>query len=434
MKQALAIDKKPDTVYAVPLWARDGQIRVNTERVKERVHAGEPKDEPIAIVGFGPSLNATWKKLKKFKYIISCSGAHKYLLERNIIPTYHVEVDPRPHKAQLIGKPHPDVEYLLASCVSPKVIDLVDGFNVKLWHVFSQDGESEQVIPRGDFQMLGGCDVGMRCMTLARFLGFTDMHIFGLDGCEGPSGKHAAFHPNQPKNHSIVEHEGKKYKTTPAMLASAQQVFHELDRMPDVTAKFYGTGLIQAMAKTYVRKAVNPDPIAFTKPELISVEYRDLNAQLHRENVAYGVGGGKHANTVKQLAESMKTTSVLDYGAGKQMLAKALPFPIWSYDPAVPAISEAPRPADIVVCTDVLEHIEPDRLDFVLKDLKRVVLKIGYFVIHMGPASKTLPDGRNTHLIQKDKVWWRNNLAQNFSVAKIFTRGIELHVVVGPKQ
>jgi hypothetical protein len=175
--------------------------------------------------------------------------------------------------------------------------------------------------------------------------------------------------------------------------------------------------------------------IGFAKPQLISAEYCSLNAKLHRENVSYGVGGGKHAATVLKLAESIKSTSVLDYGCGKGYLAKELPFPIWEYDPAVPGKEESPRPADIVVCSDVLEHIEPEKLAFVLDDLRRCVKKVGYFVIHTGPSSKILADGRNSHLLQKGANWWKKKLRKFFTVPDngIILKNPLIYAVVGPK-
>jgi hypothetical protein len=133
------------------------------------------------------------------------------------------------------------------------------------------------------------------------------------------------------------------------------------------------------------------------------------------------------------LAESLQTTSILDYGCGKGYLSRSLPFPIWEYDPAIPGKEESPRPADLVVCLDVLEHVEPDRLHFVLDDLGRCVRKMGYFVISTGPAKKTFGDGRNTHLIQRDKQWWEKTLGKFFTVGKIFDKPPLLFALVVPK-
>lgn len=434
------ITKKQQVTYCIPLWLRDLQIKLAIERVKGRLEPNyDLKDEPIAVVSYGPSLNDTWQEIADFKYIITCSGAHKFLIERGIIPTYHADVDPRPHKAQLIGTPHKDVQYLIASTCHPAVFDLLEGYNVKLWHVFDTSEDALRTLPRGEWAVMGGCSVGLRTMTLARFLGFTNQHVFGMDGNEGASGKHAAAHPNQPKDYCLTEYKGKEYKTTIAMLEAAKGTWHELDQMPDVSACFHGEGLVQAMALDYVRKPAFKDKpqmstIAFAQPELISVEYKDLNIRLHHDNLAYGVGGDQYATVVMQMAEKVKTNSVLDYGCGKGMLAKSIPYPIWEYDPAVKGKEELPRPADIVVCFDVLEHVEPDKLLYVLDDLRRVTKQVGYFVLHMGQSNKKLADGRNAHLIQHNERWWRAKIGQFFEIGMVRQNGDLLHFVVGARK
>jgi FkbM family methyltransferase len=440
-QKVLDLNAKHDVQYCVSLEIRDTQIRTNIRKVPGRIQQGEFKKDRVAIVGYGPSLAENWQKIRDFSVVFTCSGSHKFLLSKGLNPRefrhwYHVEVDPREHKIELLGEPHRAITYLPASCCHPKYIQhiLHSGADIKLWHVFARDGESEQVIPKGEWSITGGSDVGMRAMTIARFLGYTDFHIFGLDGCKGRSGNHAGKHPNQPKGHAETIYLGRKFHTTAALLECAKQVFHELDQMPDVKATFYGDGLIQAMAKNHVRKAAGTPMIAEMKPQLISDELREMNRQLHEENPYYGVGGGKYADLVKQIkAASPDIESVLDYGCGKGFLQKSLDFPIWQYDPAVPEFSEPPRPADLVVCTDVLEHIEPDKLDYVLDDLKRVTLKAGYFVIHLGAARKTYPDGRNAHLIQQPADWWVKKLSSFFNVDKAVKKGQELHLSVGPK-
>ena len=421
--------------YCIPLWLRDEHIKLAIAKVKGRIEpCHEMRQEPIAVVGFGPSLRTTWESIREFKHIITCSGSHKFLLEKGIIPTWHVEVDPRPHKVELLGPPHPDVVYLPASTCSPRYFDHLEGFQVKLWHIFANETEAIRTLPRGEWAITGGPDVGMRAMILARFFGFTDLQVFGMDGCAGPEEiSHATFHPNSPKKYATCEYEGKTYLTTPALLECAKAVWHELDMMKDVRATFHGEGLVQAMAKNYKPNHPKTAILAVNNPELISAPYRDLNARLHRENLAYGVGGERHAPTILKLSETLKTKNILDYGCGKGRLGTAIPWQIAEYDPAIAGKEELPKPADIVSCTDVLEHIEPDKLLFVLEDLRRCVRQVGYFTIHTGPAQKTLADGRNTHLIQQDKKWWAEQLAQFFEVGKIIEAGVELHIVVGPK-
>lgn len=439
---------KQDVQYCIPLWLRDQQVlsalrRPDVGRIESQdVRPGKR----IAIVCFGPSLKDTWEQLKDFDAIITVSGSHKFLYEHGMTPEgrdwWHVEVDPREHKIALLGDPQPGVVYLPASCCHPKYLDHLEAHHatVRTWHVFDNNDDANRILPRGEWAITGGCNVGLRAMTIARFFGYLDLHVFGMDGCEGSEEgkKHAAAHPLQDgTGHSLCEYplgSGTMWRTTSGMLESARQTWHELDMMGDVRATFYGEGLVQAMWKDYVPapKAGRP-AIALAHPTLISDSYRLLNRSLHEINLFYGVGGAKHAPTVKKLAASLSTTSVLDYGAGKGMLAAEIDFPIWEYDPAIPGKDALPRPADLVVCTDVLEHIEPEHLGAVLCDLRRVTKRLGYFVIHTKAAGKTLPDGRNTHLIQQNEAWWRKHLALYFAVGKILTSGPLLHVIVTPK-
>lgn len=431
--------QKHEVSYCIDIATRDEQIRVNVKKVKERIQVStEVQKVPAVIVGFGPSLHSTWKKILDLKkagaVIFSTSGAHKFLIDKGIIPTYHVEVDPRKHKIELLGTPHKECTYLPASCVHPLYIKHLQAhkdIKILLWHVFARDGESDTVIPRGEWSITGGCDVGMRAMTIARCLGYRKLHIFGMDGCVSTDGKsHASDHPNAPKKSFPTVVGDTEFYTTPALLESSKQVFHELDQMPDVKAVFYGKGLTQEFAKTYKRKALKASPqLAEMVPITITDDFRKLNQQLHEENPYYGAGGAKHASIVEKMKVG-SIESVLDYGCGKGRLQKALSFPIWQYDPAVPEFSAPPRPADLVVCTDVLEHIEPECLSAVLDDLRRVTKQIGYFVIHLGPAQKCYDDGRNTHLIQKEPKWWVQKISKFFTIAKAIESKGELHLVV----
>ena len=161
---------------------------------------------------------------------------------------------------------------------------------------------------------------------------------------------------------------------------------------------------------------------------LITDEYRALQAEMHRDP-AYGVASIGYAPLVAKIIQQTESHAILDYGAGKGRLHASLKrilssweCEVFAYDPAIPEISRAPSPCRFVVSIDVLEHIEPDCLDAVLDDLARVTFQWGFFTVHTGPAVKTLPDGRNAHLIQKPVWWWLPKLMERFDLLE-FKRG-----------
>lgn len=159
-----------------------------------------------------------------------------------------------------------------------------------------------------------------------------------------------------------------------------------------------------------------------TEAVLISEEYRRMQQELHR-NPNYGVASVHYAPLVAEVMQSLKTTELLDYGAGKGRLGQTLEttckqsFTIHHYDPAVPKWAHKPEPCRLVACIDVLEHIEPALIDNVLDDLKRVTAAVGVFTVHTGPAAKFLSDGRNAHLIQESAIWWLNKFLERFELA-----------------
>jgi len=153
--------------------------------------------------------------------------------------------------------------------------------------------------------------------------------------------------------------------------------------------------------------------------QLISDEYREMQSKLH-ENPNYGIASTYFAPIVDDILTQFKIKDLLDYGAGKLRLRDNIKTEVnySAYEPSNPDYDESPEPTEFVTCIDVLEHIEPELLDNVLDDLQRVVIKYGLFTIHTGPAVKTLPDGRNAHLIQQPYTWWQPKIKERFEIVR----------------
>jgi hypothetical protein len=152
---------------------------------------------------------------------------------------------------------------------------------------------------------------------------------------------------------------------------------------------------------------------------LITDEYKEMQPELHK-NPDYGVSSTIFAPIVDLVISEYKIKELLDYGAGKCRLRDSLEQPVkyTPYEPSNPLWDATPEPCELVACIDVLEHIEPELLDNVLDDLKRLVLSYGIFTIHTGAAMKVLPDGRNAHLTQENWDWWRVKLSNRFDIVK----------------
>lgn len=155
------------------------------------------------------------------------------------------------------------------------------------------------------------------------------------------------------------------------------------------------------------------------------------------ENPDYGVASQAYAPIVARVINQYQVDRVLDYGAGKGNLFKTLvsqkllerPVKFQHYEPAKPEWSFEPDPTEMVCCIDVLEHIEPHLLENVLDDLQRVTQRIGVFTVSTQPAKKTLPDGRNAHLIIEETDWWLPKIMERF-VLHVFQRNSEGFLVL----
>ena len=155
----------------------------------------------------------------------------------------------------------------------------------------------------------------------------------------------------------------------------------------------------------------------------ISDTYLSMQQELHK-NPNYGVASLGYAPFVMNVMQQAGVRSLSDYGAGKCNLHKALQerglkgYEYFPYDPVFPDYGP-PKPADLVCCIDVLEHIEPEYLDAVLNDLQKITRKLGFFSVHTGPAVKVLADGRNAHIIQQPSSWWLPKLCERFEIAHL---------------
>lgn len=157
---------------------------------------------------------------------------------------------------------------------------------------------------------------------------------------------------------------------------------------------------------------------------LYTPEYQKQQKKLHQKG-NYGVIAGKmYGPMVSALIDKMEVDHLLDYGCGKNLsLTKGLKtkreFKYQAYDPMVGDYAADPTPAQLVVCIDVIEHIEPDFLEDVLDHLEELTEEVLFISVHTGPAGKVLDDGRNAHLIQQPLEWWVPKIAERFDIQTV---------------
>lgn len=146
--------------------------------------------------------------------------------------------------------------------------------------------------------------------------------------------------------------------------------------------------------------------------DVCSRRHADALARFHAQTDDFGHIGYLWAPRVISIMDDHHCESLLDYGCGKGTMGAAcreiankrgsLLF-LQEYDPAFP--SAMPAPADMVTCIDVLEHVETDKLEAVVDDLKRCMGKVALVTVSLRQGSK-----RNAHLhpnANKPREFWR---------------------------
>ena len=143
----------------------------------------------------------------------------------------------------------------------------------------------------------------------------------------------------------------------------------------------------------------------------ISEEYVLQLAQLHNEKASFG--DAKGLKQTEKWIRKYSPKSIIDYGCGKGGVTLALQeaYPdmtVQGYDPGNSNFNTRPEGTfDMLVSSDVLEHIEPVFLENVLKHMNELFTKVAFLIIATSPAKKFLPDGRNAHLIVENPGWWK---------------------------
>lgn len=172
---------------------------------------------------------------------------------------------------------------------------------------------------------------------------------------------------------------------------------------------------------------------------LITDDYRAQCEEMHRAMEDWGNRRSAWIPIILNFANACRPRSILDYGCGKGWLAKDLRADghkdVREYDPAIPQKSKMPVPADLVICNDVLEHVEPELVENVLIHLHSLIHSVGFFNIVLHEARRQqLPDGTNPHKSIHDAEWWLNHLSAFWDIEILKGRGFdrELTVAVYP--
>jgi len=140
-------------------------------------------------------------------------------------------------------------------------------------------------------------------------------------------------------------------------------------------------------------------------------KYTEQYTQLHNQE-RYGFSSENKRNAISKLIPH-DAVSVLDYGCGQSNLLEMIGIKSpYYYDPSVENRNQKPtEKMDLVICTDVLEHIPEEELPEFFDDLFSYSQKL-IITICTREARLVLPNGENPHCTIKPESWWVERLSQ----------------------
>ena len=401
-------------------------------------------DKIMVMVCGGPTAKHNLDEIRKLRcrtdrYVIfSSNQTHDWLINEGVVPDYQFIIDPKPSKIEDVRKPHKNVKYLLGISCDHLVFKALEGFDVT--RVFSVSGigkPSDVEIIRALFPyeeitlLFGGTMAGLRAMSLADVMGFKRVEYFGFDSCyfdTDEKGDPVYYSYNKPRKENILEvktDDGQLFLTSPVFASQATQFIKWKHRYEYIDFVIHGHSLTKVI-NDIDNEALKP------KHDLLITDYhKKINIELHKKEQrtndnkdVFGISGNQYAGSVSVLAgqviNKFGPCALLDYGCGKRTLEKSLPpitgLRVFNYDPCIDGLDERPKPAEIVICTDVLEHVEYECLYNVLDDLKKFTRIALFLAVSTRKARKSYSDGQNCHTIVKDFDWWKPKLMKRFFI------------------
>mgnify|MGYP003137373477 FL=1 len=155
----------------------------------------------------------------------------------------------------------------------------------------------------------------------------------------------------------------------------------------------------------------------------MSYESLEEATKYHKQNPTHWIGEslGEYKYQIWDIILRNKYKHILDYGSGKakfhKLLFNNLKTPgaplninIVAYDPGYEPFSTKPTGRfDFVMCIDVMEHVQEDKVEEVLADIFNFADDV-FLAISCYPATQTLLNGKNAHYTIKEPQWWKEKL------------------------
>lgn len=389
-------------------------VRINTARDDLTWLRGQPENDlPAIMVGGGATAAdfiPTIKARQQFGgKIFAMNAASQWLRTHGIEADYQCVLDAKEETSILVDTEGPI--NIIASQVHPKTMEAAAAPLV--WHLDGGDIEKDfpkERIDRGGYCLLaGGASVGNSAMAVAYALGHREFHVFGYD-CSHTNKKSHSY--PQGMNALIPTMEmtwgDKTYLLSMSMkgqVMAFQVMAGELKRN-GCTIEMYGDALLQHIYRTKAEDMTERDRYkALWRFE----DYRTLSPGMAAVGrflevvkpdgliLDFGCGTGRASIALKAAGHRAFLIDFADNCRDQEALG--LPFLEWDLTQSLPVN------APYGFCADVMEHIAPDDVATVIRNVMASAEKV-FFQISTVPDNFGMLLGHPLHLTIKPAGWW----------------------------
>lgn len=385
-------------------------IKTNSRRLLRWIKQEPAHDRTAILVGSGPSLKDSLDEIRGMDgEIFAMNGAAQFLADNGIMPDYQVMIDARDKTRTLVG---PAKQHLFASQVSPLCFDMVD--DPIVWHLQIEGIDDLLPAHNDEYCLLGGAaSVGNTATCLVYAMGYRIMHCFGYDSSHSDGESHAFVQEiNKGDPCAEVIWNEKRYVASFTMKLQAER-FMETSRVLrhlGCDIHVHGTGLLPDIynapklseKEKYERVWAHDEYRKLAPGELLVNQFVEV-AKPSGLVIDFGCGTGRAGLKMRELGLDVLLVDFVDNSRDPE--AMALDF--------LPCdLTESPVGvfARYGYCTDMLEHIEPDKVRCVIgnifENVSRCFFQISTVHDHFGNLV-----GDDLHLTVQPHEWWHQLFA-----------------------
>ena len=419
----------------------EDEIKANIEansNYPKWLAAKDPHDKKAIMIGGGDSINDHIEDIRKLQdkggVVFAMNAAALWAREHRINVDYQVIVDAKPETATLVDH-HADC-HLFASQCSPETIKQAE--NLILWHL--DIGNIETILPpervkQGGYVIVGGeSTVGTCALCVAYTQGFRDLHVFGYDSSYRDGKSHGYDQDiNKTMPTTTVKWAGKEFQVSIAMKHQAEkfQVYAQALKSMECKIHVYGEGLLQTIYNTPTKNLTEQekyqlmwqyDSYRNVSPgeQVVDLFVNEFMEKIASEGriIDFGCGTGRAGVKLKEKGFEVVLLDFTDNCRDDEALN--IPFIQWDLTNPIPIRSE------YGLCTDVMEHIPPEDVETVIKNIMDSADKV---LFQISTVDDVMGDLINAplHLTVQPHDWWKKQFkdykiqqARNMGIASIF--------------